>query len=242
LDYRMGVVLRALEQGGLAENTLVICTTDHGPAFPRMKCTLTDAGIGVMLIMRGPGGFAGGRVCDALVSQIDLFPTICDLLEIEKPAWLQGVSLMPVVRGEREEVRDEVFAEVTYHAAYEPQRCVRTKRWKYIRRFERRHRLTLVNCDDGESKTLWMRYGWGTLPPEEEALYDLVFDPVEMNNLASLTLASEALADLRDRLNRWMHQTEDPLLKGRVDPPPGARVHDPDAISTREPKFVPPCS
>ncbi|MBV9690334.1 MAG: sulfatase, partial [Ktedonobacteraceae bacterium] len=78
LDRGIAVVLDALDANGLAENTLVICTTDHGIAFPRMKANLTDHGIGVMLIMRGPGAFSGGLVCDALVSQIDLFPTICD--------------------------------------------------------------------------------------------------------------------------------------------------------------------
>ena len=64
----------------------MILTTDHGLAFPGAKATLTDRGIGVLLIMRGPGGFHGGRVSDALVSQVDLFPTICELLGIERPA------------------------------------------------------------------------------------------------------------------------------------------------------------
>jgi arylsulfatase A-like enzyme len=82
LDRKMGRVLEALEQSGLAENTLVICTTDHGIAFPAMKCNLTDHGTGVMLILHGPGGFCGGRAIDALVSQVDLFPTLCDLLDI----------------------------------------------------------------------------------------------------------------------------------------------------------------
>ena len=79
LDRKMGVVFDALEENGLAENTLVICTTDHGLAFPRMKCHLSDHGIGIMLIVQGPGGFDGGQVVDGLVSQIDLFPTICEL-------------------------------------------------------------------------------------------------------------------------------------------------------------------
>ena len=61
LDQGIGSVLDALDANGLSENTLVICTTDHGIAFPRMKGNLTDHGIGVMLIMRGPGGFSGGR-------------------------------------------------------------------------------------------------------------------------------------------------------------------------------------
>lgn len=83
LDAKIGTVLDALDASGLASHTLVIATTDHGIAFPRMKCNLTDAGIGVMLILRGPGGFAGGRVCDALVSHVDLFPTVCGLLGVD---------------------------------------------------------------------------------------------------------------------------------------------------------------
>ncbi len=134
LDQGMGAVLDALDTQGLSENTLVICTTDHGIAFPRMKGNLTDHGIGVMLIMRGPGGFTGGKVYDALVSHIDIFPTICDLLQIDHPSWLQGTSLLPLPREEVEQLHDAIFAEVTYHAAYEPMRAVRTPRWKYIRR------------------------------------------------------------------------------------------------------------
>src|SRR2546421_4967903 len=104
LDQGVGAVLEALEANGLAGNTLVLCTTDHGIAFPRMKGNLTDHGIGVMLILRGPGGFRGGKVCDSLVSHIDIFPTLCDLLQIEHPRWLQGVSLLPLVRDVRAEV------------------------------------------------------------------------------------------------------------------------------------------
>src|SRR5258708_5746192 len=62
LDWGVGEVLDALNARGLADNTLVICTTDHGIAFPRMKGYLTDHGIGVVLILRGPGGFSGGEV------------------------------------------------------------------------------------------------------------------------------------------------------------------------------------
>src|SRR6476469_3497135 len=134
LDQGVGAVLNALDEADLAENTLVILTTDHGLAFPGAKATLTDRGIGVLLIVRGPGGFHGGRVSDALVSQIDLFPTICDVLGIERPDFLQGRSMLPLLRREADEINDAIFAELTYHAAYEPQRALRTARFKYIRR------------------------------------------------------------------------------------------------------------
>jgi arylsulfatase A-like enzyme len=77
LDHGVGAVLNVLDEQDLADETLVILTTDHGLAFPGAKTTLTDRGLGVMLIVRGPGGFHGGKVSEALVSQIDLFPTLC---------------------------------------------------------------------------------------------------------------------------------------------------------------------
>jgi arylsulfatase A-like enzyme len=238
LDQAIGTVLDALEANGLADNTLVICTTDHGVAFPGMKCTLTDHGIGVMLIIRGPGGFTSGRVCDAMVSHIDLFPTICHLLEIEHPAWLQGKSMMPVIRSEVEQINDEIFAEVTYHAAYEPQRAVRTQRWKYIRRFEDRQSPVLPNCDDSLSKDVWLQHGWRDHPPVSEQLYDLIFDPNEAHNLAEDPSMIKVLEEMRDRLDRWMYATDDPLLRGPVPAPPGAELNDPNGLSPREPTRV----
>lgn len=236
LDSKIGMVLNALDQNGLAENTLVICTTDHGIAFPRMKCNLTDGGIGVMLIMRGPDGFNGGKVVDGLVSQIDLFPTLCDMLGIERPGWLQGVSILPLINGQADDVRDEIFAEVNYHAAYEPQRCVRTKRWKYIRRFDKRLKPALVNCDDSPSKLLWINNGWMDTVLPESALYDLMFDPGETNNLVSDKAHKQILEDMQERLERWTRETDDPLLKGQVPAPENARLNDPDDISTQQQK------
>lgn len=238
LDEGIGAVLDTLEVNDLADNTLVICTTDHGIAFPGMKCNLTDHGIGVMLILRGPGGFVGGQVCDALVSHIDLFPTLCDLLDIEPPAWLQGQSIMPLIRGETQQIHDEVFAEVTYHAAYEPQRAARTQRWKYIRRFEARPSPVLPNCDDSPSKDVWLQHGWRDRSPAMEQLYDLIFDPNETQNLAADPAMTEVLDDMRARLDRWMQAMDDPLLHGPVPAPPGARVNDPDGLSPSEPTIV----
>lgn len=230
LDTNMGAVLDALEANGLADNTLIICATDHGVAFPDMKCTLTDHGMGVMFIMRGPGGFTGGKVVDAMLSHVDVFPTLCEVLEIDPPEWLQGTSFMPILRGETEEVRDELFAEVTFHAGYEPKRCVRTQRWKYIRRFDGRTRRVFRNTDDGGAKSLWIDNGWMDIPIEEESLYDLMFDPQERRNLAGDPAHGETLAELRGRLQRWMEDTDDPILKGPVPVPEDAGNHDPDSM------------
>jgi N-sulfoglucosamine sulfohydrolase len=235
LDRGIGQVLEALERNGLAENTLVISTTDHGIAFPRMKCNLTDFGFGVSLILRGPDVFRGGKVCDAMVSHIDIFPTLCEWLQIQPPAWLEGRSILPVLRGQSREVNDEVFAEVNYHASYEPMRAVRTERYKYIRRYGERTAPVLPNCDDSPSKTLWLESGWRERALPKEELYDLIFDPGEQCNLAADRAAERNLNAMRGRLDAWMHRTSDPLLSGRVAAPPGAKVNPVDGTSPNEP-------
>jgi arylsulfatase A-like enzyme len=231
LDHGIGQVLDALARSGLADHTLVISTTDHGLAFPRMKCNLTDAGFGVSMILRGPGVFGGGKACDAMVSHLDLFPTICDSLRLDAPSWLEGKSLLPLLDGRAKEIHDEVFAEVNYHASYEPARAVRTQRYKYIHRFGGRATPVLPNCDDSPSKTLWLENGWKQSHVESEAVYDLLFDPNEQHNLGP----GAVLEEMRGRMNAWMKRTNDPLLHGSVPAPPGAKVNPVDGISPREP-------
>lgn len=231
LDEKIGTVLAALRRNGLEENTLVICTTDHGLAFPTMKCKLYDAGTGIFMIMRGPSGFSGGKTINGLVSVIDIFPTICELLEIEKPAWLDGTSVMPLIREEKQEIRDEVFSQVNYHCAYEPTRAVRTKRYKYIRHFDDRQTPVFSNCDDGPSKQYLLDHEWKDIQVHEEELYDLIFDPNERDNLVSNPLKKETLNKMRTRLDQIMKNTGDPLINGFICAPPDAIVNNPDDLS-----------
>jgi len=235
LDQGIGDILNALESAGLAGTTLVIGTNDHGVPFPAMKCNLTVHGTGVALIMRGPGEFRGGKVSNAMVSHLDLYPTICALLNIEPPAWLQGKSLLPLIRGQVQELHDELFAEVNFHAAYEPKRAVRTRRWNYIRRFGDREHPVLPNCDDSPSKELWLKSGWKNQLVPREQLFDVIFDPNETRNLAADPTCTQALTQMRGRLGAWMKRTDDPLLRGHVKAPEGAVLNDPDGTSPQEP-------
>jgi N-sulfoglucosamine sulfohydrolase len=238
LDQGIGAVLNGLHHFGLQERTLIICTTDHGLAFPNAKATLFDRGIGVLMLMRGPQGFGGGRVLDTMVSHLDVYPTVCEVAGVEIPSFVQGSSLMPLVRGETDRVHEEIFAEVTYHAAYEPQRAIRTDRWKYIRRFGAHPTTVLANCDDSATKELLVENGWGDQPVAEEQLYDLIFDPQESNNLAGdpehATVQERMRADLED----WMRRTDDPLLEGPVPAPIGAEINLPSQGSSREPRTI----
>jgi N-sulfoglucosamine sulfohydrolase len=234
LDQGIGAVLHALHDFGLVENTVVICTTDHGIAFPGAKATLFDRGTGVMMIVRGPG-FPHGKLIDAPVTHLDVFPTLCDVSGAARPNWLQGSSLMPLVRGEVESLHDAIFSETTYHAAYQPHRAIRTERWKYIRRFDGYPHPVLPNCDDSGTKQLLVEAGWGQQEVPEEQLYDLVLDPQEGHDLAADPAHAEVAAELRERLEAWMRETDDPLLDGPVRPPEGAIVNEQWQVSPDDP-------
>jgi arylsulfatase A-like enzyme len=235
LDEGIGSVLNELHRAGRDENTLIVCTTDHGLAFPRAKATLFDRGTGVMMIMRGPGGFLGGKVIESMVSHLDIYPTLCELAGVPTPAFAQGESLLPLVTGEAGAIHDAVFTEMTFHAAYEPQRAIRTDRWKYIRRFDGYDRPVLANCDDSATKDLLVSAGWGDQIVPREELHDLVLDPNEGRNLADDPAHRGVRAELAGRLEEWMEATNDPLLTGPVEPPPGAIVNRQDQVSPAEP-------
>ena len=112
-----------------------------------------------------------------MVSHVDVIPTLCELADIPLPQWqLHGKSMVPLMVGKAASIREEVFGEVTYHAAYEPQCAVRTERYKYIRRFNGRTRRVLPNCDESRSKRYLLQRGWAEWDIAPEYLYDLVHD------------------------------------------------------------------
>ena len=221
MDEQFGRVLDALAASDYAHHTLVICTTDHGPGCPDMKCTLTDRGTGVMLILAGPDVLSGGRVIDSLVSHVDLYPTICDLIGAEHPDWLQGTSMMPTLRGEVERIHDCIFTEHNYHGEFRPMRAARTERFKYIRRFRTG---VGVGVDGGPvDQMLRTQYGWAERPQPEEELHDLVYDPHEAANVINDPLYSDAAEEMRERLGLWLEETGDPILRDAVPEPPGKK-------------------
>jgi N-sulfoglucosamine sulfohydrolase len=238
LDQGVGAVLHGLDEAGLADDTLVVLTTDHGLPFPGAKATLSDQGLGVLLIIRGPGGFHGGHVTDGLTSHVDLYPTLLELAGAPLPDETHGHSLLPLARRELSQIRQELFAELTYHAAYDPQRAIRTRRHKLIRHFADRLQPVLPNVDDSPSKSLLISAGWRDHRRPRVELYDLIMDPTEMRNLAELDEFAQLRDELDGRLNEWMVSTRDPLLHGPVPVPAGAFVNDPAGISASEPLLL----
>ncbi|MDD3242101.1 MAG: sulfatase [Eubacteriales bacterium] len=238
-DECVGEVLRALDEAGLRENTVVLSTTDHGIAMPFMKCSLYDTGIGVSLMLRYPGNPSAGKATDALVSHLDVFPTLCDLAGIPKPEWLQGQSLLPVLKDTDAKVNEEIFGEVTYHAAYEPARCTRTQRYKLIRYYDFHNGYVPANIDASPAKDLLLSCGLLGQTRAQDMLFDLWMDPVERVNLAQDARYGEVYNDLSRRLYAWMERTDDPLLhvRHRVPAPLGAKVNPLSCVEPNETDF-----
>jgi N-sulfoglucosamine sulfohydrolase len=216
MDRGVGRILAALDDLGLAESTVVVFATDHGAAMPRAKCTLYDPGIEVALLLRVPG--LAPRVVPDLVSNVDVTPTLLDALGLASPENLEGRSLWPLLRDQAYTPRVEVFAEKTFHTAYEPMRAIRTARHKLIVNFEVGLRFDVPgDILPSPSFPSMVPAMLGTRPHLE--LYDLDADRWEQHNLADSATHAELLLDLRGRLRQWMEATNDPLLSGPASSP-----------------------
>lgn len=221
-DAATGRLLDALEATGLADDTWVIFTVDHGMAFPGGKSTLFDAGIEVALIMRYPRSWRSPpQVSADLVSHLDVMPTVLDMLGIEVPPHVQGRSFAPWLRGDPAyEPRGEIFAEKNWHDIdqYDPVRCIRTATHKYIRSYEERPTL-LMSADIATSLTAQGLDDDPLVPRTPEQLYDLRTDPDERHNLAGDPAHEQIRRDLVAQLEAWRHETADPLLEGPLPAP-----------------------
>jgi arylsulfatase A-like enzyme len=212
MDAAAGRVLEGLERTGRAAHAVVVFTTDHGLAMPRAKCTLYDPGLEVALIVRWPAGDIGSGVArSGLASNLDVLPTLLEAARVDAPEGIQGRSLF--------EPRDAIFAEKTFHSYYDPMRCIRTARHKYIRNFESAFAVEVPA--DIQQGPIFKKYAsrYSTDRPNVVELYDLDADPLEQHNIAGTPMTASIEKELSSRLWAWMRETDDPLLNGPVPSP-----------------------
>ncbi len=218
MDEGVGQILTTLDDLGLADDTIVVFTTDHGLALPRAKCTLYDAGVGVALIMRVPDRPEwSGRRIDGLVSHVDVLPTLWELTHQRGDADVSGASLVPLVERDSA-IREYTFGQLTYHTYFDPKRSVRSADAKLI--------LNLSNAPKAMDPTQsWMHRSVpidlrgptiGTSPVLE--FYDLRVDPHEFDNRIDDPAYAGRIAECALALREWMHETSDPLLSQPASP------------------------
>lgn len=230
LDYFTGEVVRELERQKVMEDTVVIFLTDNGRPFPGAKTRLNDDGSKTPLIIRWPRGIAGaGEVRPALVSSIDLAPTLLELAGLPRPETFQGVSLTPLFRDPGATVRDYVFAEQNWHNFPAHVRMVRQGRYVYLRNAW--PDLPLPGASDtfynpsadalrrlaAEGRLNALQRDVFLAPRPAEELYDVGLDPAQAHNLALAAEPPPELAQLRAVLDRWTRETGDTVP---TDPTP----------------------
>lgn len=214
----------------LGSNTLFAFTSDHGAQWPFGKWNLYDAGIHVPLIVAWPGVVKPGARTDAMASWIDVLPTMIDAGGGSLPEKLDGRSFLPVLRGEKAQLRDRIFATHSGDGAMNvyPCRSVQTREWKYILNLHPEFQFTShVDKAKEADETGYFR-SWETAAktdakavaavqryrqrPREE-LYDLRADPSELRNLAADPTHTERLTEFRKEVETWMREQGD---EGRV--------------------------
>jgi arylsulfatase A-like enzyme len=216
LDHEMGRLLSWLEEQGLAQNTVVCYTSDHGDHLSShgygkpmdtwlhhtkraSKATPYEEAIHIPFLLRYPQRVAPGRRTDCLFSSVDVMPTLLRLADLEVSPGVQGVDLSHVVLGREGPEPDSVYLQILGPGwPHRPDwvgfwRGVRTRRWTYAR---------------------W--HGSG-----EVLLFDRESDAYEMNNLAGEPAFAIVQAAMEGRLQQWLEGTGDPFERGERDPETG---------------------
>jgi arylsulfatase A-like enzyme len=188
-DAEVGRLMEALRRHPAADRTLVVFTSDHGEGMAAhrwlAKLSFSEEVLRVPLVVRGPGVRAGAVNSEDLVGTTDLLPTLCDFAGIAPPP-TRGVSLRPLLAGERRPSREFLVAELEPDPARPAMRgrMVRSARYKYC------------------------AYSDGA---REETLHDLNADPGETRDLARDPRCRGELARHREMLARWCRETSDPF-------------------------------
>ncbi|MEN8248298.1 MAG: sulfatase-like hydrolase/transferase [Bacteroidota bacterium] len=202
IDMLTGKVIKELEKQGIADNTIIIFTSDHGLQHGEHglggKMLLYEESISVPLIIYAPG-LSNGTI-DELCLSIDLAPTILELAGIDADPEMQGISLLPLMKEEKTEWREDLFCENMFMGQNYPRiEAVRSKEWKYIRYYskdnDQHHILSLISPLLGEKAVY-------------EELYDLRNDPSETKNVADEPANSEILDKLRGRCDKLLKEAK----------------------------------
>lgn len=224
MDLQVADLLRELEEGGVADSTIVFFYSDHGRGLPRAKRWLYDSGLHVPMIIRWPDGRQAGTTCDDLVSFVDLGPTVLSLAGIEIPDHMQGAAFLGSQKLDKP--REYICAaRDRMDETYDIIRAIRDKRYKYLRNFKpgrpyaqyidymeqmptmrEMRRLNKAGELTGPQKLFFLP----EKPPEE--LYDVTKDPHEIHNLAGSPEHEPVLQRMRKALEDWMTATDDLAL------------------------------
>ena len=229
-DETVGMILKALEDAGLSEDTFVLFLSDNGMALPYAKTNCYLNSTKSPYIMRWPGRIKAGTVSDALISGIDYTPTVLDLLGLEPILDADGRSLKHVIL-EGTQQYDTIFTlffktnnnHITHRALHFPMRCVQNKRFAYIFNAWSDGETAFLN-ESTEGLTFKAMERAGQTDPAiqsrvdffkfrvKEELYDYVNDPHALHNLIDYAEYREMVDSLRMEMFDYMRACQDGLV------------------------------
>ena len=193
LDENLGRIREKLEELGMADNTIIIFTSDHGSHFctrnSEYKRSCHDGCTHIPMVISGPG-FDGGKVVEDVISLVDLPATVLKSAGVEPPEWMQGNHLNGLVDGNTAEWPEEAFMQISESQCG---RAIRTARWTYS-----------VRAPDAPNSAL------GAEMYREDFLYDNDADAHQKNNLVSEPAYAEVRAELKARLLKRMADANEP--------------------------------
>jgi arylsulfatase A-like enzyme len=220
-DRNLGEILQSLRTHGFERNALTIYTSDQGPEWPRSKWTLYDAGLRVPFVARWPQKIKPGTVTNAMISFVDVTPTLVEAAGGKAEQNLDGRSFLGVLLGRATQFRKEIYASHSGDGTMNmfPQRCVRDERYKYILNLHPERKWTthfaLVDGIPDSHRDVydtWLERAKTDATaaqtiarieqhPREE-LYDTVADPHELHNLAGTPAMQPVLHRMREQLKK----------------------------------------
>lgn len=223
MDAQVGQILDYLQKSGLADNTIIIWTSDHGDGLPRAKRELYDSGLKVPMIVYWPEKYRPNRMrpgmADSrLVSLVDLAPSILSLANAEIPAAMHGRTLFDSTTPDRNYIyasRDRI------DEVPDRQRAIRSARFKLIRSYQpeqigghalafrdnipmmREMKSLFEQGKLNKQQQLWFQ------APGEQRLFDTHNDPHELHNLADNAEYQAVLKKLNSELDAWLARVGD---------------------------------
>ena len=224
-DAGLVALMEILKETGHWEDTLIIYGSDNGMAFPGAKTNLYDAGIQMPFVVRDPRVAKQGDTCEALVSYVDIAPSILDYASVKHSGEaFHGRSFLPALSARDISKWDAIYASHTFHeiTMYYPVRVVRESRYKLL--WNIAHDLPFPFASDLHASAVWQeiletgatKFGGRSVEayvhrPEFE-LYDVQSDPNEFHNLAAEADYTDELARLKEKLRRFQQDTKDPWI------------------------------
>ena len=224
VDQGLGRMIEVLKETGRYDDTLILYISDHGIAFPGAKTTVYDPGLKAPCVVRHPYAKTRGVESRAMVSWVDLAPTIVDFAQAT-PAAFHGRSFLPTIEQAEPAGWDEVYASHTFHeiTMYYPMKVVRTRTHKLI--WNIAWPLPFPFASDLWESATWQDslsqgasgvYGRRAIErylqrPRFE-LYDLAADPHEVNNLADDAAHAATLESMKSKIKDFQTRTADPWV------------------------------